>query len=67
MTEGEQIDHIANDLDRLIDRYRKEYDMTYASVIGVLHMKIYLLSAEAADRMGEDDTDGDDENNASRA
>lgn len=55
MTEGEQIEHLGTDLDRMIDRYRLEYDMTYAAMIGVLHMKIYLLSVEAAARFNEDE------------
>lgn len=47
MSEKEQIDHFADDLDRLVDRYRKEYEMSYASVVGTLQMKINLLCAEA--------------------
>lgn len=53
MTEREQIEHFADEIDRLVERNRREYDMTYAAVVGVLHMKIYLLCAEAAERKDE--------------
>lgn len=54
MTQREQCSHFGDDLDRLVDRYRDEYDMTMASVVGVLHMKAWLLCEEA----GESNDDG---------
>lgn len=53
MSESEQVKHLGDELDRLVDRFRSEYDMTYASVVGVLHMKAHLLCAEAAEREDE--------------
>lgn len=53
MNEKEQIDHFANEIDALVDRYRTEYEMTYAGVVGVLQMKIYTLCAEAVERSDE--------------
>ena len=53
MSEKEQIDHFANDVDNLVERYRSEYEMTYAAVVGVLQMKIHLLCAEASEREDE--------------
>lgn len=53
MSEKEQIDHFANELDKLVERFRKEYEMTYASAVGVLEMKIHLLCAEAEERRDE--------------
>jgi hypothetical protein len=53
MTEKEQIQHFADDLDRLIERSRDEYDMSYAAVVGVLQMKIHLLCDEAGGRADE--------------
>lgn len=47
MSEKEQIEAFADDLDRLVDRYRREFDLSYASVIGTLNMKAHLLCAEA--------------------
>ena len=53
MSEKEQIDHFANDIDNIVERYRSEYEISYASVVGVLQMKIHLLCEEAGER--EDD------------
>ena len=44
-----QITAFADDLTKLVDRYRYEYDLTYASVIGALMMKCWQLSAEVED------------------
>lgn len=53
MTEKEQIDHLADELDRLVERFRSEYDLSYAAVVGVLEMKKWLLCAEADERSEE--------------
>jgi len=42
-----QTSAFADDLDCLIERYRQEFDVTYASVVGVLFMKAHLLCQEA--------------------
>lgn len=47
MSHVEQIEHLENDLDNIIERYRKEYEMTYAAMIGVFMLKVYQLSEEA--------------------
>lgn len=36
MTKLEQVDAFADDLGKLIDRYRSEFDLTIAKVLGVL-------------------------------
>lgn len=53
MSEKEQIDHFANELDSLVNRFRTEYEMTYASIVGTLQMKAHLLCVEAEDRADE--------------
>lgn len=53
MTDKEQTDHFANELDALVDRFRSEYEMSYAVVIGTLQMKIHLLCNEAEERSDE--------------
>lgn len=53
MSEKEQIDHFSNDLDRLVERYRNEYDISYAAVVGTLQMKIHLLCDEASESEDE--------------
>lgn len=49
MTEREQIQHLRDDIAKLIERYRKEYDLTYASVVGVLHITAFELLQEGTD------------------
>lgn len=53
MTDKEQTDHFANELDALVDRFRSEYEMSYATTVGVLEMKIHLLCNEAKERSDE--------------
>lgn len=38
MTHGEQIEAFRKDIDAVIDRYRKEFDLPLASAIGVLEI-----------------------------
>jgi len=53
VTEKEQIDNFGNELDALIERFRNEYEISYASMVGALEMKIHLLCAEAFKRGDE--------------
>ena len=50
---NKQVVQFADELDRLTNHVRHEYDMSYAKVIGTLLMKVILLSLECRDR--EDD------------
>lgn len=50
MNAKEQTDAFSNDLDNLVERYAKEFDLSYAQVVGVLHMKIWLLCEDASNR-----------------
>lgn len=52
MNQQEQTSAFCNDLDKLVDRYAKEFDLTYASVIGCLQLKIFEICQQAYD---EDD------------
>ena len=47
MTDSEQTSAFGDELDKLIDRFREEFDLTYAQLIGTLHFKIHLLCNEA--------------------
>ncbi len=53
--------HFANDLEALINRYRSEYDLTYAQLVGVLHIQTHLLCEETARRADaeQDEDDGE--------
>lgn len=55
MDAKEQLLAFANDLDRLVDRYRDEFDLDYGSVVGILFMKAHLLSDEAVAQHEDDD------------
>lgn len=48
MDHNEQTEAFAAELDALVDRFRSEFDLTYAVVVGVLHIKAHLMCAEAA-------------------
>lgn len=47
MDEPTQIQHLESDVEKTVTRFRKEYEITYASVIGVLHLQIAKLEQEA--------------------
>lgn len=53
MTDKEQTEAFADDLDKLVERYRQEFDISYAQVVGTLIMKSHLLCNEADERHGE--------------
>jgi len=38
MNQSEQISAFSNDLEALIERYGSEFDLTYASVLGVIEL-----------------------------
>ncbi len=50
MSEQEQIFHFGDELDKLVNRFRAEYDISYAAIVGTLFMKAQLLCGEAEDR-----------------
>lgn len=58
METSQQINAFAGDLDSLVHRFRYEFDLSYASVIGVLTLKAHALCAES---LNGDDEEGDDE------
>lgn len=45
----QQTTALSNDVDKLVERYRQEFDMTYATVIGVLTMKSHCLTLECVE------------------
>ena len=53
MDNGEQIEQFQNKLDKLVDTYTEEFDLSIAAMIGTLMCKIYELLANAND--DEDD------------
>ena len=49
MDNGEQIQQFQNKLDRLVDTYTEEFDLSIAAMIGILICKIYELLANSND------------------
>jgi hypothetical protein len=50
MTDKEQTEAFADDLDRLVQRYYEEFDLSYAQAVGVLQMKSWLLMRDATEQ-----------------
>lgn len=55
MSTEEQIDQVSRQLDELVERVRQEYDMNYATLIGILDLKRHDLLMEATEEIGGDD------------
>jgi hypothetical protein len=53
MNDREQLQHFADELDKLVDRYREEYEISFGAIIDALQMKSYLLCQEAQSREDE--------------
>lgn len=53
MSERDQIAQLETEIDKLVDRFRAEYDITYAATIGTLQLKIHRLSCEAVEQSEE--------------
>jgi uncharacterized FlaG/YvyC family protein len=45
MDNGEQIEQFQNKLDKLVDTYTEEFDLSIAAMIGIFVCKIYELLA----------------------
>lgn len=58
MDNEEQISQFQNKLDKLVERYVMEFDLSLAAMVGVLVCKIYELLANA-DNDEEDDEEED--------
>ena len=48
-------EHFADELERIIDRFRIEYDMTYAELVGTLIVAAHTMAQESLTG-DEDDT-----------
>lgn len=43
MTHRDQIDAFANELDNLIERFEKEFELPNVSAVGVMQLKIHAM------------------------
>lgn len=48
MSDREQVQHFESELNKLVDRFRAEYEISYAAIVGTLQIKAHMLCAEAA-------------------
>lgn len=55
MTEAEQAKHFGDEIDRLVDRFSHEYQLTYGAMIGALQFKVHQLCIEAYEDAEEND------------
>lgn len=53
MTQRQQINALSDAIDRVVDQFRTEFDLSYAAVVGILQMKVHLMCQEA-DNAGND-------------
>lgn len=58
MKDREQTTAFADELDKLCERFRDEFDLTYAQAVGVLNMKAWLLNQEASEQSDEAEQGG---------
>jgi hypothetical protein len=54
-----QTQQFANELDKLVHRFRQEWELEYAQMVGVLTMKAFILMFESME-MEVDDDDGEE-------
>ena len=47
MKKNKQIDVFEHELTKFIDKFRKEFTLTYAEVIGTIEIKLHSLKDEA--------------------
>ena len=57
MDEKEQIECFSDDLDKLLERYSDEFDMSLASQVGTLFIKIQELISNSLEVEEEDEED----------
>jgi len=57
MTDGNQTEAFDDAINRAIDRFTQEFDLTYASVIGVLVMKVVELTLQSGIHENDDQED----------
>lgn len=55
MDERQQIQHFQDDINKVIQRYRIEYELSYASVVGTLNIVMFDLMLEIGKRSQQDD------------
>ena len=61
MSQFEQQEAFQRDLNMLVDRYGSEFDMTYASIVGVLELQKLEIASYLFNSTDSDDDDDEDD------
>ncbi len=61
MKESKQIEMFQEDLDKLVERYSSEFDLTLASMIGVLEVKIHEIIKNTIDQSEDEEEEVEEE------
>lgn len=61
MKESKQIEAFQDELNKLIERFSDEFDLTLASMIGVMRVTIHELIVNTMNQDNEEEEDEDDE------
>jgi len=54
MKSPDQVTAFSTDLDSLVERYRREFDLSYAELLGCLQLKLFLMTRECAEQNDSD-------------
>lgn len=57
MSDAEQTQAFADDLQRLVQRYKNEFEITAAAAVGVLQFQQYLIMQEMQQRHADGEFD----------
>lgn len=61
MKESKQIEAFQDELNKLIERFSDEFDLTLASMIGVMHVTIHELIVNTMNQDNDEEEEEDDE------
>jgi hypothetical protein len=60
MKESKQIEAFQDELNKLIERFSDEFDLTLASMIGVMHVTIHELIVNTMNQDNEEEEEDDE-------
>lgn len=61
MKESKQIEAFQDELNKLIERFSDEFDLTLASMIGVMHVTIHELIVNTMNQDNEEEDEEDED------
>lgn len=57
MDSTEQVRALSDELDSLFNRYKDEFDLSFAEILGILYMKAHLVAHEAIEQQDRGEND----------